>query len=72
VKCCGWNPPLRGYLLEGQFFLAAALASTLTKLCIRYFQHTQDASKKNVSSVACHEVGVATSGGWGRWLLSFG
>ncbi len=42
------SPPLRGYLLDGKFFLASAIASTLTKLCIRFLQRTQDQDKKNV------------------------
>ena len=43
------SPPLRAYLLEGKFFIAAALASTLTKLGVRYVQHVEQASSKNVS-----------------------
>ncbi|PIO16399.1 hypothetical protein AB205_0087130, partial [Aquarana catesbeiana] len=30
------RPPLRGFLLEGDFFVAAALATTLTKIALRY------------------------------------
>lgn len=40
-------PPLRGYLLEGQFFIAAALASTLTKLAVRYLQHVPEPQSRN-------------------------
>lgn len=40
-------PPLRGYLLEGQFFIAAALASTLTKLTMRYIQQVSEPQSRN-------------------------
>lgn len=30
------RPPLRQYLIDGDFFIGAALASTLTKLALRY------------------------------------
>lgn len=34
------RPPLRQYLMDGDFFIGAALASTLTKLALRYGQLT--------------------------------
>lgn len=40
-------PPLRGYLLEGHFFIAAALGSCLTKLTIRYLQQVPEPQSKN-------------------------
>ena len=43
------SPPLRGYLLEGQFFIAAALASTLTKLTVRYLSQVSETKSRNVS-----------------------
>ena len=43
------RPPLRGYLLDGQFFIAAALASTLTKLAVRYLTHVTEPQSRNVS-----------------------
>lgn len=30
------RPPLRQYLMEGEFFIGAALGTTLTKLALRY------------------------------------
>lgn len=45
------SPPLRAYLLDGKFFLAAALASTLTKLSVRYVQQVEQAQSKNVSTL---------------------
>ncbi|KAL3881649.1 hypothetical protein ACJMK2_028061 [Sinanodonta woodiana] len=41
------RPPLRGYLMEGDFFVGAALATTLTKLSLRYANITKDEKKKN-------------------------
>ncbi len=32
------RPTLRGFLLNGHFFIAAALARTLTKLCLKYIK----------------------------------
>lgn len=45
------RPPLRGYLLEGQFFIAGVLAGTLTKLAIRYLQHVEEPRSRNVSTI---------------------
>lgn len=53
------SPPLRGYLLEGQFFIAAALASTLTKLAMRYLQQVSEPQSRNVSmgmAVCVYEI----------------
>ncbi|XP_070532098.1 coatomer subunit beta-like [Ptychodera flava] len=41
------RPPLRGYLLDGDFFVGASLATTLTKLALRYIHLTKDAKKQN-------------------------
>lgn len=46
--CCDCRPPLRAYLLDGKFFVATALASTLTKLCVRYVEQVQEVQSKNV------------------------
>jgi coatomer subunit beta len=40
-------PPLRGYLLDGQFFIAGVLGGTLTKLAIRYLNQEKDPSSCN-------------------------
>ena len=45
--CC--RPPLRQYLMDGEFFVGAALATTLTKLALRYVSITPDVKKQNVS-----------------------
>ena len=42
------SPPLRGYFLDGKFFIAAALGSTLTKLAIRYLHQVAEPQSKNV------------------------
>ena len=42
------SPPLRGYFLDGKFFIAAALGSTLTKLAIRYLHQVEEPQSKNV------------------------
>ena len=55
------RPPLRGYLLDGKFFIAGALASTLTKLAVRYLQHVTEPQSRNVS------MGVYENGGMGVW-----
>ena len=39
--------PLRSQLLEGRFFVGAALAATLTKLAVRYTDLAVDEKKKN-------------------------
>lgn len=41
------RPPLRKYLMEGDFFIGASLGTTLTKLALRYCQIVQDAKKQN-------------------------
>ncbi|KAJ1177234.1 hypothetical protein NDU88_002495 [Pleurodeles waltl] len=44
------RPPLRGFLLEGDFFVAASLATTLTKIALRYVALVQDKKKQNKES----------------------
>ena len=48
------SPPIRGYLLDGKFFVGAALASTLTKLVFRYIQLVAEEQTRNVSSPNVH------------------
>lgn len=47
------RPPLRGYLMEGDFFIAAALASDLTKLAVRYMSLVEDVRKQNAFAAEC-------------------
>ena len=44
-----YRPPLRGFLLDGDFFVAASLATTLTKIALRYVTLVQEKKKQNVS-----------------------
>ncbi|PWN34402.1 putative SEC26 [Meira miltonrushii] len=41
------KPPLRSLILLGDFYTATVLASTLTKLVLRYFELSSDAQSKN-------------------------
>lgn len=41
------RPPLRKFLMDGDFFVGAGLAATLTKLSLRFSQETKDAAKAN-------------------------
>lgn len=41
------RPPLRQYLLDGEFFIGTTLASTLTKLALKYVDLESDVSKQN-------------------------
>lgn len=36
------RPPLRQYLMDGDFFIGAALSATLTKLVLRYADLEQE------------------------------
>ena len=48
------RPPLRQYLLDGEFFVGAALAGTLTKVALRFIGLVADEKKQNVrKSAAC-------------------
>ncbi|XP_064348623.1 coatomer subunit beta isoform X2 [Camelus dromedarius] len=44
------RPPLRGFLLDGDFFVAASLATTLTKIALRYVALVQEKKKQNKES----------------------
>ncbi|KAH0620914.1 hypothetical protein JD844_021820 [Phrynosoma platyrhinos] len=41
------RPPLRGFLLDGDFFVAASLATTLTKIALRYVTLVPEKKKQN-------------------------
>ena len=45
-----YRPPLRQFMMDGDFFVAAALSTTLTKLALRYVSLTQDQRRQNVSN----------------------
>ena len=47
IKKAGDRPPLRKYLMEGDFFIGAALGSTMTKLALRYCGLVADTRKQN-------------------------
>lgn len=46
----GIRPPLRKDMMEGEFFVGAALATTLTKLALKFIRLTEDVKRQNVSS----------------------
>lgn len=48
------RPPLRGFLMDGDFYVAASLATTLTKVALRYVAIVQDKKKQNVSCPSPH------------------
>uniref|UniRef100_A0A4W5QNY0 Coatomer subunit beta n=1 Tax=Hucho hucho TaxID=62062 RepID=A0A4W5QNY0_9TELE len=41
------RPPLRGFLMDGDFYVAASLATTLTKVALRYVAIVQDKKRQN-------------------------
>ena len=41
------RPPLRKYLMEGDFFSGVAIGSTMTKLALRFSAQVPDQSKQN-------------------------
>lgn len=41
------RPPLRQYLLDGDFFIGATLSTTLTKLALKYTELEKDVSAQN-------------------------
>ena len=43
------RPPMRQYMMDGDFFVGAALATTLTKLALKYINNTPDVKRQNVS-----------------------
>ena len=50
------RPPLRGYLMSGDFFVGAALATVLTKLALRFPLVNSKVPRQNVS------LGMLSSG----------
>jgi coatomer subunit beta len=42
------RPALRQFLIDGDFFIGAALSTTLTKLALRYVAQTTDKRKQNI------------------------
>jgi len=47
------RPPLRKYLMEGDFFIGAAIGSTLTKLALRFSALVPDTAKQNRFTAEC-------------------
>jgi len=47
------RPPLRKYLIDGDFFIGAALAGTLTKLALRWDSLVKDEAKQNRFTAEC-------------------
>ncbi|XP_071134136.1 coatomer subunit beta-like isoform X1 [Mytilus edulis] len=41
------RPPMRQYLMDGEFFAGAALATTLTKLALRFIECTENVKRQN-------------------------
>lgn len=41
------RPPLRQYMMDGDFFIGAALGTTLAKLALRYMSLKADSKKQN-------------------------
>ena len=44
-----YRPPMRQYMMDGDFFVGAALATTLTKLALKFINNTNDMKRQNVS-----------------------
>ncbi|XP_060079498.1 coatomer subunit beta-like [Ylistrum balloti] len=41
------RPPMRQYMMDGDFFVGASLATTLTKLALRYVNNTDNIKRQN-------------------------
>ncbi|XP_033739799.1 coatomer subunit beta-like [Pecten maximus] len=41
------RPPMRQYMMDGDFFVGASLATTLTKLALRYISNTDNIKRQN-------------------------
>ncbi|XP_048767337.2 coatomer subunit beta-like [Ostrea edulis] len=41
------RPPMRQYMMDGDFFVGAALATTLTKLALKFIANTNDMKRQN-------------------------
>ena len=46
-----FRPRLRDYLMDGEFFIGATIATTLTKVALRYSKLCNDSVRKNVSFI---------------------
>jgi coatomer subunit beta len=46
-------PPLRGFLLDGEFFIGSVLATTLTKLGLKFTKLSDDSRKQNAFLAEC-------------------
>lgn len=57
--CCS-RPPLRGFLMDGDFYVAASLATTLTKVALRYVAIVPDKKRQNVCSPVFTSILQAT------------
>lgn len=44
------RPPLRKDMMDGDFFIGAALATSLTKLALKFISITSDKKRQNVSN----------------------
>ena len=49
IVMCVPRPPLRGYLLDGTFFIGGVIAGTLTKVAVRYIEKVKEPRSQNVS-----------------------
>jgi len=47
------RPSIRGFLLDGEFFIAAVLATTLTKIALRYATQETNVSHQNLFVAKC-------------------
>jgi hypothetical protein len=64
------RPPLRQYMMDGDFFIGAALGTTLAKLALRYMTLTPDSKKQNrfCSEAMLIMTSVLHLGKSGKWL----
>ena len=49
--CLSVRPLLRKVMMDGEFFIGAALATTLTKLALKYVHLTADKTRQNVRDI---------------------
>lgn len=47
------RPPLRKYLMDGDFFIGTAIGSTMTKMALRFAAQVNDVTKQNRFSAEC-------------------
>ena len=46
-----FRPPLRTYLMNGDFFVGSAIGSTLTKLALRFTELESDVKKNKINEI---------------------